>query len=150
MMFFTARSHKHLLSAATVVVFLGCDQVKDITSGGGTKDVEPTQTSTGTISAQSSDSSQESQSGDESSLKTWAEVLAEAGIEEEPVPDADVQGETPEPPLLPGLPELVRGDRQKPRARGGQLAVEGTVALVVDPGAGFVIGLCQGWPPGGD
>ena len=52
-----ARSYKYLLSAATVVVFLGCDQVNDITSGGGTKDTEPTQTSTGTISGQSSDAS---------------------------------------------------------------------------------------------
>ena len=50
-----ARSYKYLLSAATVVVFLGCDQVKDITSGGGTKDAEPTQTSAGSISGQSSD-----------------------------------------------------------------------------------------------
>ena len=88
-----ARSYRYLLLAAAVVVFLGCDQVKDITSGGGTKDAEPTQTSTGTISAQSSDASQddasqESESGDESSLKTWGEVLAEAGIENEPEPDS--------------------------------------------------------------
>lgn len=83
-----ARSYKYLLSAATVVVFFGCDQVKDITSGGGTKDAEPTQTSTGIISGQSSDASQESQSGDESSLKTWGEVLAEAGIENESEPDS--------------------------------------------------------------
>ena len=63
-----ARSCKQLLPAVTVMVFLGCDQVNDITSGGGTKDADPAQTSTGTISAQSSDASQESESGDESSL----------------------------------------------------------------------------------
>ena len=64
-----ARSCKQLLPAVTVMVFLGCDQVADITSGGGTKDTDPAQTSTGTISAQSSDASQESESGDESSLE---------------------------------------------------------------------------------
>ena len=36
-----ARSSKHLLPAVTVMAFLGCDQVKDITSGGGTKDADP-------------------------------------------------------------------------------------------------------------
>lgn len=93
-----ARSCKQLLPAVTVMVFLGCDQVNDITSGGGTKDADPAQTSTGTISAQSSDASQESESGDESSLKTWDEVLAEAGIENESELDstdeADSSGET--------------------------------------------------------
>ena len=88
-----ARSYKYLLSAATVVVFLGCDQVKDVTSGGGTKGADPAQTSTGTISAQSSDApredaSPETESGEESSLKTWGEVLAEAGIDDESEPDS--------------------------------------------------------------
>ena len=83
-----ARACKQLLPAVTVIVFLGCDQVNDVTSGGGTKDADPVQTSTGTISAQSSDASQESESGDESSLKTWDELLAEAGIEDESEPDS--------------------------------------------------------------
>ena len=122
------RSYKHLISAATVVVFLGCDQVKDITSGGGTKDAEPTQTSTGTISAQSSDAPQQSQSGDESSLKTWGEVLAEAGIEEEPESDANVQDATPTADpneWWDALPRLPRSVTWKPvsASSGGNLTI---------------------------
>jgi len=98
------RSCKQLLPAITVMVFLGCDQVEDITSGGGKKDADPTQTSTGTISAQSSDASQEAESGDESSLKTWGEVLAEAGIENQSKPDS-----TDEADSGGGSGEIIRG-----------------------------------------
>ena len=134
-----ARSCKQLLPAVAVMVILGCDQVKDITSGGGTKDADPAQTSTGTISAQGSDATQEdasqgSESGDESSLKTWGEVLAEAGIEEEPEPDASSEDDTPTPDPTPtsdpnawwdALPRLPRSVTWKPvsASSGGNLTI---------------------------
>ena len=91
-----ARSCKQLLPAVTVMVFLGCDQVNEITSGGGTKDADPAQTSTGTISAQSSDASQESESGDE--------VLAEASLENESELDSTDEADSGE-----GSGEIIEG-----------------------------------------
>ena len=42
--------------------FLGCDKVKDITSGGGTKDADPSQSASGTLSGQSN--ADDNESGD--------------------------------------------------------------------------------------
>jgi len=91
-----ARSYKHLLPAVTMMAFLGCDQVKDITSGGGTKDADSAQTASGTIPAQGGNPVQKPESGDDSSLKTWGEVLAEAGIEKEPEPEPEPEPEEEE------------------------------------------------------
>ena len=77
-----ARSCKHLLPAVTVMAFLGCDQVKDITSGGGTKDADPAQTASGTVSTQSGNPVQKPESGDETATpELELEILGRAAFE---------------------------------------------------------------------
>ncbi len=99
---------KQLIPVLVSILFIGCDQVSDLTSGGGTKSSPSSQVATGNISGQndgesdnetdsetdsddskSGDASGGSEPKDDSNHKTWDEVLEEAGVEEEPEPEAE-------------------------------------------------------------
>jgi hypothetical protein len=90
------------------IVFAGCDQIAEVTSGGGTKNSSSGQVSAGTISGQvndqdaddgedesngtesdSEDDAESSESTETETEKTWDAVLADLGLKEEPEPEEE-------------------------------------------------------------
>lgn len=88
-----------VLAALVALAIAGCEQIENVTSGGGSKKATPTQSSSGTIAgdggsgsaddgagadtAASDPESSDSDVPDNSDLKTFDEVLTEAGVEED-------------------------------------------------------------------
>lgn len=101
-------SCKRVFPVLMAMVFAGCEQVSELTSGGGAKGSSSSQSATGTISAQSDedkseesdgksvaddsrsgDASENPETGEEPSAKTFEDVLEELGVEEEPEPEEE-------------------------------------------------------------
>jgi hypothetical protein len=95
----SARGANLVLAALIMLALAGCDQIENVTSGGGSKKATPTQSASGTIAGDGesaagkddgdggdpdttdSDSSADDAS-DENDLKTFGDLLAEAGVED--------------------------------------------------------------------